>query len=278
MSWAVRGSTRWTSVFIRLSGLLASAAAMGTALSPPAGASGSLVAATGVHGWLAQKRQSPQREIDAYARHMSAGVLHMNEEQYAAAISEFTAALELRPGDIEAAFMLAGAQIAAGDLRQAGKIYERLDSSHPESPVGPFGLGQLHFLVGRMDAAETSLREALSRNSGYLRAWYYLGQVLEAGGRRAEAKQAYQEMLDRFPQARLAALALAKLQLEDNQAAAAAEALEPLESLRPPDPEVLTLLGVAQARSGRQEEASRTLQRVVEVDSGRVEAFYNLGL
>lgn len=93
-------------------------------------------------------------------------------------------------------------------LSEAGRLDEAMATARRgmELCKGPaeFGLaygsiGRIHLARGEFDEAEVSLRKGLEFDSSVPIRWFYLGRVLEAKGKPAEARAAYEQVLKRNP-------------------------------------------------------------------------------
>ncbi len=200
--------------------------------------------------------QGPGRACTA---RLQEGSRRLQSGEFAVAVENFTAALELCPGDVQAWFLLGTAQRAAGDLAAAQATFEQLSAAHPDAPNGPFGLGQVQLLNDDAAAAEASLREALRRDPEYARAWFYLGSALRAQQRTDAAADAYRQALRRNPTGRPSALALARILLAAGDGEEALAVLRPVGRTFPNDPQVVPLASAALAQLGRFDEAAEML-------------------
>jgi tetratricopeptide (TPR) repeat protein len=218
--------------------------------------------------------QSPGQ---AYETRMQRGYQLLQGGDFTGAVGQFTAALELRPGDLQASFLLGTALRGAGDLDGAAATFEALSVSHPRAPNGPFGLGQVQLQRGDPSAAEASLREALRRDSDYVRAWFFLGEALRAQQRTDQAAAAYREALRRNPTGRPSALALAEILLAEGGAGEALEVLRPIARTSAGDPAVAAPMSVALAGVGDFERAFSLLE-ALDGPPALAADWFNIGL
>lgn len=232
----------------------------------------------GAHAARPEGAGSSQQAPDqAYASRMQEGSRRLQAGEFALAAEHFAGALELRPTDLQAWFLLGTAQRGAGDLAIAQRTFEELAAAHPDAPNGPFGLGQVHLLNDASAAAEASLREALRRDPDYARAWFSLGTLLQAQEQTDAAADAYREALRRNPTGRPSALALARLLLAAGAGEEALAALRPVSRTFPDDPQVVGLASAALAQLGRFDEATEMLDAVAGAASS-ADNWFNLGL
>jgi Flp pilus assembly protein TadD len=114
------------------------------------------------------------------------------------------------------------------------------------------------------DAAE--LLEPVVRGAPkYFQAWYNLGVCYQRTGRLAEAETAFQRAVEIDGNA-WAQLALAKVQVAQDEPREAIPHLEAVTRLQPTLPEGWFLLGEAYRMSGRNEEARRQYQEALAVE------------
>lgn len=92
-----------------------------------------------------------------------------------------------------------------------------LAESAPDDPLPRYAVAMEHRRLGDLDAAEKAFAEVRAHFPDYLPAYLIHGQVLEAVGREADAREAYAKGLD-----------LARRAGEDHAASELAAALEAL--------------------------------------------------
>jgi len=101
-----------------------------------------------------------------------------------------------------AALVPANRLAVAGRWDEAAAIYERLRQQHPTDPQVPFRIGYLTFLRGDMERASTELTPLAEQKSSpsWLRAQalLHVARAHDVAGRRAEAKQLYNRIIDDY--------------------------------------------------------------------------------
>lgn len=217
-------------------------------------------------------------QAQGYGAQLARGTERLQAGDVEAAIARFRAALELRPGDLQAGFLLGTAYLRGERLEDATRVFEELGRSHPERAAGPFGLAQVELARGRPAAAREWLQAALERDPEHVSSWYHLARLDAGDGDPEAARHAYRRLLDVDPGARRARLELARLLLDGGEAEAAVSLLEAAPAAMAQDADALTTLGVARIRVGSSSEGREALQRAVGLDPGHAEALYNLGL
>jgi tetratricopeptide (TPR) repeat protein len=91
-----------------------------------------------------------------------------------------------------------------GRWDDAQRAYEPVRANNPQNPIVRYRLAYLDFSRGRLDAAMpvfTSLAAAGKSVNEQVRAQaqLYIGRIHDLGGRRADAKKAYEKVIDGFP-------------------------------------------------------------------------------
>lgn len=113
----------------------------------------------------------------------------------AAALDAYRRTVQLAPGLISAREDLAFALFASGQtsaLRESLTHYAKLLSRRPENPGLHLELGQVHFALGELEAAENALEEVTRLAPTLIQAWVLLGQIQEARGRSEAARESFQ--------------------------------------------------------------------------------------
>lgn len=158
--------------------------------------------------------------------HYDLAIAYANLSRYDAAAHELRAAIALDPGFLAAMANLVAVELARGDLNAARAAADRYVSLDPQSARALYSRGIVALRAGdaltarrdfskllesnpayavahydlalaeerlqRYDAAERELRAALQLSPAYARARFALGTVLLRGGRRREARAAFE--------------------------------------------------------------------------------------
>jgi tetratricopeptide (TPR) repeat protein len=152
----------------------------------------------------------------------------------------------LYPADLPASplrrLYLAAAQVKDFANLSAGipALEKAIAEVQPPEAEFWFDLAEAYWKTGRLDRAVELYGQAIQRKPGLGRAWHNLAEVLLSRGE-------------------------------------VARALEVLEKA-PPEPEILALLGVAYAQTGRMTDSLRLLKRAVESDPDLPAGWLNLGV
>ena len=117
--------------------------------------------------------------------------LDYDEQKFEAAVERLRRAVSLKPDYMKAHDNLALNLEALGKFDEAQRAYEeavRLNRlQKPSSPWPPLNLGIMLLKLGKVEAAEPLLREALEYNPKSAEARYRLGMLLEKKGNTPEA-------------------------------------------------------------------------------------------
>ncbi len=106
------------------------------------------------------------------------------------ALRESRLLVRMYPDDPQVLNNYAASLLDAGDATstlEAAGIYQRLEREHPESPLGPNGLGAVHAREGNWPQAAEAFAEALRRDPEDRNAVFNLARALSESGRRGEA-------------------------------------------------------------------------------------------
>ena len=142
---------------------------------------------------------------DLPAAHFTLGNLHLLFGEPAHALESYKNAQRLSPGFLPALFQQAAALAEMGRLDASGAIFENLIEEHPEQSA------QIHLYMGRslmrrnswnaalavLDKAEFKTRRGLSGGT----VLYLKALCFEKLGRTADARGAYRDLIDHWPDA-----------------------------------------------------------------------------
>ena len=160
------------------------------------------------------------------------------------ALPALTKAVALKPDQDSYAYVLGSANVARGNLSAAASLYEQLLEKHPHDAILNYAVGAVYYLQGKYTEAEASLKQSLEAQPDQVAASYYLGLTYDAIGDDDHAVPVFRELLKSHPQHA---------------------------------PSYVKLGGIL-LREHHYDEAKQDLERAVSLDSGSVEAHYQLGL
>ncbi|HWP98864.1 MAG TPA: tetratricopeptide repeat protein, partial [Vicinamibacterales bacterium] len=187
------------------------------------------------------------------------GLCRMAIGRQAEAVAALREAVRLDPAAPGPRVKLGEALLAAGELDEAARLYERLAAERPDLPHAHYGLGRVRAARGDPAGAVRHYLAALERFEAYGAARYALALAYRNLGETTKA----QAELARYETHKLRAPPLPD------------PFVERLEALARPAARHLRE-GVALAEAGRLEEARRELERALEADPTSAQAHLNL--
>ncbi len=135
-----------------------------------------------------------QAAVDAEHAYL-VGRTHHLERRPEQAHSYYLAALQARPGHVDARNGLASLYAEQGELDKAITLWESLTdaATGPESAYMVSNLGYAYFLRGDLASAQASLEKACLLDPLNYRAWHHLGNVLGKAGDSGRAEAMYRQ-------------------------------------------------------------------------------------
>lgn len=118
------------------------------------------------------------------------------QEDIPSALKWMQIAVERAPTNNELRLYYARLLGEAGRFDEARIQFERLTELHPNNPEVIYSLGLLHVQAGRMDAAAERFNELLGLGMRQAESHFYLAQIAEAQGNRADAIAHYEQIID----------------------------------------------------------------------------------
>ncbi len=200
------------------------------------------------------------------------------EGRPAAALARLRGALAAAPGQPEVLYVAGVAAHGAGHLPDAERLLLRARSTIPQAPEIAFALGNLCLDRGDPHAAETWLRDALSRAPDFAAGRRALAQALAQQHRHSEAEAELATLVAIDPHAVDVAIELATLYLRRSADAAAGDLLRRAEVEAPDHARVHFLLADLRRRDRRPEAAALAYARSLALDAGNAYAWQGLGL
>jgi len=174
--------------------------------------------------------------------------------------------------------LLQDALLKMGDKDYTGAraSLECLLKANPEDVRAVRALVQLYDLRNQRLAALTAVREHVSRHPASAPLQNYLGDLLLANGKPAEARAAFTAAQSADPHFRPAQLALARLDVSEGKLESAHRTLSALLAGHPNDPELWLYLGWLANTQKDYPQALAWFRKVVDADPANVVALNNL--
>ena len=171
-----------------------------------------------------------------------------------------------------------------GYVSPGGPVDKKSAGADPKDKLGEYkalsGLMQQALVAmraGRATDAVQHLREVERRGLDSYELHFYLGRAYAAGQQWREAVVEYEKATAKFPTGVEAWRGLGEGRVALHDSRGAIRAFETLVSIAPQDPVALMQLGEAYRDLGRWDEAARTIQRALAIDSGPAQYWNSLG-
>lgn len=113
------------------------------------------------------------------------------------AARELSTLIQQDPQNVALRHQLGDAYQASGQPDKALKAWEDARDVEPNNPPGHNKVGIAYFERGRYDDAVREFQEATRIDPAFIEAWYHLGEAFEAKGDVANARNAYQNAIDK---------------------------------------------------------------------------------
>ena len=167
-------------------------------------------------------------------------------------------------------------KIADKDYGGARAALDDLLKTSPEDVRALRALVQLYDARNQRVAGLDAVRAHVSRHSGSAPLQNYLGELLLAGNKPAEARAAFAAARSADPKFRPAQLALVRLDVSESKLDAARSTLAALQAANPNDPEVWLYMGWLANSTKDYPQALVWFRKVVDADPSNVAALNNL--
>ena len=160
------------------------------------------------------------------------------------AVPALEKAVALKPDQDSYVYVLASANVAGENLPRAASLFVQLQQKHPHDAILNYAVGAVYYLQSKYSEAESSLKQSLAAQPDQVAASYYLGLTYDAIGDDDQAVAIFRDLLRRHSQHA---------------------------------PSYVKLGGIL-LRQHQYEEAQQDLERAISLDSGSVEAHYQLSM
>lgn len=209
--------------------------------------------------------------------HLRTGVKLREEGKLAEAITEFSAALRLRPGFEQARLALALARQQAGDLDRAAAEYRELLRRNPKSADGHNWYGVLQMQKNDLPAALAEFRKAVALRPAFARAWNNLGSTLGQTGDIPAAVEAFRKAVALEPRETPYRVNLGIALRNNGDAEGAIAEFKTALARTPDNPDLHVQMGQALKQSGDIGAAIGEYETALKFDPELREAYYGLG-
>ena len=202
-----------------------------------------------------------------WVAHNNLGLAYDSAGKPDAAIAQYKAALEARPGYPDALKNLGVALAAQGRHAEAAQHFDE-SMAGQRDPLALFQLAASLSRVGKVEEAIGRYREALQIRPDFPEARNNLANALEATGRTREAKDEFLVALRMHPEDGTAHYNLANLLMSEGALEEAMGHMREAARLRPAMPEAHRGLGRALLKAGRASEAAKEFEEALRLRPG----------
>jgi len=187
------------------------------------------------------------------------------EKKYDEALSLLDDVFSRDPDYLDGRRLQSNVLLAKGDAKKAVEIMERLDQTYPDVPTIKYDLARAYLQGNNMNQAAIALDQAVSINPNYDDAVLLLGQINLATGHGEKAIELLSRLLQRRPDLRNAALALAGAYGSLDRFDDAAAVLRSQAQLTPNDPQLPIALGFIYRQAKKNEEAREAFEKAAQL-------------
>ncbi len=171
--------------------------------------------------------------------------------------------------------LLGTTYMAMGEDNRAQLAFEQALRLQPDSDTAEMNLAQLDTKSGNLDAAKARYQRILSQQAGHVNATLKLVSLL---GRSSESLELLKSAWEKHPQSLDIGLALTQEYLADNNFGDALSVANALGNTYSNDPRVVYAQGLTQERTGQPTLALASFNRLVQLQPGNPETWYELAL
>lgn len=172
------------------------------------------------------------------------------EQNWQAALAEYSAALKILPSIVTAREMIGLCRLRLREYAEAEKIFSEACARQTNSPALLNNLGVALLGQDKFDAAERTLREAITLDPDYHPARQNIALLYYRSGRAPQATEALESLVRVDPQNVETLLMLSAMQMKMERWPDAAETLAEVSRINPRIPLVFFRMAEARARGG----------------------------
>jgi tetratricopeptide (TPR) repeat protein len=115
------------------------------------------------------------------------------------ALTALGKAASLKPEDDRYVYVFGSANVARGNLPKAASLFGELLQRHPKDPILSYAMGTVYYLQGKFTEAESALKRSLEEQPDQVGAPYYLSLTYSHLGRNDEAEVLLRSLVKSHP-------------------------------------------------------------------------------
>ena len=228
-------------------------------------------------GAVKQVEEAIQLQPGRGITYVNLATLRLAQGKSEEARAAFEKAVELAPDSLPALLSLANFQWVSGELQAVEKTLRRALAINPKHTVANHALATLLIATGRPAEAEAPLK-TMAEGSGSLEARFALANYYARVGRRDEAREILQRLIEDKRSASSATLRLANLEYASGETKRAYAMIDALIASQPNNPSAMTAKGEWLFREGKHAEALSQATAAVRADPNFVPGHYLMGM
>jgi tetratricopeptide (TPR) repeat protein len=201
---------------------------------------------------------------DEYA---AKGNEYLRSGDIAKAVLEFEKAVEAEPDNHESRNSLGAALSSIGDFGRAVEHFRAAVRIKQDFVEGHYNLGRAYAEMGSLDEALNQFSTVLQLDSTFALAYLSGGDILAARGLGEQAADSYEGAIRFDPNLLPAYLRLASVYIGTGEHERAVNLLLRARTLRPEDPEIVSMAGRAAIRNRDFDQAILLIKEAMEMDS-----------
>lgn len=220
---------------------------------------------------------SPQQKLAGF---LAEGKKDLEARHYPQAVVRFRIAVSLAPKDADSHYYLALAYWGSGDLGKAASELKTATDLNPKHLQARMKLAELaaRFSTGNtLVETEKQVQQILAQSPNEAGAWYTLALAEWRLGKPDDAMEHLKEALSKLPRHLESSVALATMQLERQDFAAAEKTILRAEELEPKSAETAVAAGRFYLAAGKPAQAGQYLRRALSLDPNNGPALMTLG-
>ncbi|MBL8021340.1 MAG: tetratricopeptide repeat protein [Leptospirales bacterium] len=205
------------------------------------------------------------------------GKLLFSRHQLEGAFSKFKSAAFFDPYNAEYPNNMGMCQMELGAPDQAITSFEKAIALKPELPLYHMNLGMAYEKLSMPEKATEAFQAAVDRDPGFQDGWLRLGMINLAGGKAAQAQEAWDKGSAAKPDAEYESTVGAYLVEKGNAASGKNRFLKAIQ-INPEFSQAHFNLGVVYQRNGDLKEAAKEYEKTTALEPRNFLAYYNLGV